>query len=201
MHQFGAGVPAGGGYTTSDIPDQLSVAHDASAQWQVGRWQLAYRVSQSGQDNRQPGRELWDFTTLTHGGTLGVMAMSALTLGLDLGLEEQENKALSQVTHVRRGGVTGNWRPTARTTFDGSVSISRTENPGAGSDTHVSSVQVGIAQGFNLWRSSGGAPQGQAFLRFSRYSNELFNLGSSFAPPTQSFGTWNVASGLTLRLF
>jgi len=201
MHQFGAGIPAGGGYTASDIPDQLSVVHDASAQWQAGRWQFAYRVNRSGQDNRQPGRDLWDFTTLTHGGTLGVMAGTGLTLGLDLGLEEQRNEALSQVTHVRRGGVTGNWRPTALTTLDGSVSISRTEDPGAGSDTHVSSVQVGIAQGFNLWRSREATPQGQAFLRFSRYSTEMFNLGSWFAPPTQSLGTWNVASGLTLRLF
>lgn len=201
MHQFGAGVPVGGGYTASDIPDQLSVMHDASAQWQAGRWQFGYRVNQSDQDNRQPGREPWDFTTLTHGGTVGVMASSALTLGLDLGLEQQQNKALSQVTQVRRGGLTGNWRPTASTTFDGSVSVSRIEDPGAGSDTHVSSVQAGIAQGFNLWRSSGPPPRGQAFLRFARYSNELFNLGPSFAPPTQSLGSWSVTSGLTLRLF
>ncbi|MBI4540542.1 MAG: hypothetical protein HY704_13660 [Gemmatimonadetes bacterium] len=201
MHQFGAGIPTGGGFTASDVPDQLSVVQDVSVQWQVKQWQLAYRVNQSDQDNRQPGRELADFATLTHTIAVGVMAGSTLSLGLDLGLERQENQELGQVNHVRRAGVTGNWRVTANTTLDGSIRASRTEDPGAGSDTHVSSVQGVIAHGFNLWRATDGTPRGQVFLRFARYSSELFNLGGSFAPPTQAFGTWNVASGLTLRLF
>jgi hypothetical protein len=200
MHAFGAGIPTGGSFTASDIPDQVTLVQDASAQWQVKQWQLAYRVNQSDQDNRQPGHELADFSARTHGVTVGVTTGSTLTLGLDLGLERQENKQLSQVNHVRRAGVTGNWHMTPVTTLDGSISLSRTEDPGAGSDTHVSSLEAGIARGINLWRSTSDTPRGQAFLRFSRHSNELFNLGAPFAP-TQSSGMWNVASGLTLRLF
>ena len=97
--------------------------------------------------------------------------------------------------------MTGNGRITPVTTLDASVSLSRSEDPGAGSDTRVATVQAGIAHGFNIWHSTAYTPRGQAFLRFSRYSSELFNLGSSFAPPTQSLGTWNLTSGLTLRLF
>jgi hypothetical protein len=201
MHQFGAGIPTGGGFTASDIPDQLNVVQDASARWQVKQWQFGYRVNQSDQDNRQPGRELSDFASLTHGVTVGVMVGSALSLGLDLGIERQENKEWAEVSRFRRAAMTGNWRITPVTTLDASVSLSRSEDSGAGMDTHVATVQAGIARGFNLWHSTAYTPRGQAFLRFSRYSNELFNLGSSFAPPTQALGTWNLTSGLTLRLF
>lgn len=201
MHQFGAGIPTGGLYTASDIPDQLSLAHDAGLQWQVKQWQVAYRVNMSDQDNRSPGHTLADFTTRTQGVTIGVTASSSLTLGLDLGLERQENKELSQVNHVRRAGLTGNWRATSLTTLDGSVTISGTKDPGAGSDAHVSSIQAGIAQGIKLWHSADGSPRGQAFLRFQRQSNELINLGGFLAPPSQQGSLWNVASGLSLRLF
>ena len=104
------------------------------------------------------------------------------------------------MNRVRRAGVTSNWRPTSLTTLDGSFSLSRAEDPGAGSNTHIASTQAGISQGFNLWHSSNQASGGQVFLRFSRYSNDVFNLGSSFGP-TLSMGTWRLASGLTLRLF
>ncbi|MBA4072353.1 MAG: hypothetical protein C0497_11035 [Gemmatimonas sp.] len=201
MHQFGAGIPTGGLYTASDIPDQMSMVHDASAQWQVKQWQVGYRMNASRQDNRAPGHELEDRIAQTHGITVGVAVGAALTLGLDLGLERQENKQLSQVNHVRRAGLTGTWRVASLTTLDGALSLSRAQDPGAGSDTHVSSLQAGIAQGIKLWRSVDGAPRGQAFLRFARYANELFNLTNSFAPPSQQSGTWNVASGLSLRLF
>lgn len=201
MHQFGAGIPTGGLYTASDIPDQMSVVHDASAQWQVKQWQLGYRVNASRQDNRAPGHELEDLVAQTHGVTVGVAVGAALSFGLDLGLERQENKQFSQVNHVRRAGLTGTWRVASLTTLDGTMSLSRAEDPGAGSNTHVSSLQAGIAQGIKLWHSADGSPRGQAFVRFARYSNELINLTNSFAPPSQQSGTWNVASGLSLRLF
>lgn len=201
MHQFGAGIPPGGLYTASDIPDQMSTVHDASAQWQVKQWQVGYRVNASRQDNRAPGHEVEDLVAQTHGLTVGVAVGAALTLGLDLGLERQENKQFSQVNHVRRAGLTGTWRVASLTTLDGALSLSRAEDAGAGSNTHVSSLQAGIAQGIKLWRSADGSPRGQAFVRFARYSNELFNLTNSFAPPSQQSGTWHVASGLSLRLF
>lgn len=201
VHQYGAGIPTGGLLTAFDIPDQLSVVQDFSAQWTVQRWQLAYHVNQSDQDNRQPGHELADLASQVHGLTIGVTPDSGITLGLDLGLERQENKQLAQVNRVRRAGITANWRATPLTTVDGSLTISRTEDPGAGSDAHVSGLQVGIARGINLWHAANDLPRGQVFLRYSQRSNDLYNLGWSFAPPTQSNGMWNLASGLTIRLF
>jgi hypothetical protein len=201
MHQFGAGIPTGGTFTASDVPDQVTLVQDAGAQWQVKQWQFAYHLNESDIDNRQPGHELADFSTQTNGVTIGTTVGSTLTLGVDLGLERAVNEQLSQVSHIQRAGVTGNWRITPVTTLDGSVTLSRTQDPGAGSDTHVSAVQLGIAQGFNLWRSADATPRGQIFVRFSRSTNDLYNLGASFAPPTQSSGLWNVASGITLRLF
>ena len=201
MHQFGAGIPTGGLLTASDIPNQLSVVQDASAQWKVQSWQFAYRLNQSDQDNRQPGLELADFATQTHGLTVGVSPDSTLTLGLDLGLERLNNKQLAQVNHVRRAGVTANWRVMRLTTLDGSLTMSKTVDPGAGSDARVSALQLGIARSITLWRSADDTPQGQLSVRFSKFANDLYNLGASSAPPTMTSGTWNVASGLSLRLF
>lgn len=200
MHQFGAGVPTGGVFTAADVPDLLTTVQDASALWQVRNWQMAYRVNASLQDNRQPGRELADLATQTHAVTIGLMGVSA-SLSLDLGLERQENKELAQVNHVRRAALTGNWRATKLTTLDGSVTLSQTEDQGAGSNAHVSSLQAGILQGLTLWHANPDAPRGQIFLRFTRQSNDLYNLSAPFAPPTQSSAMWTLASGLTLRLF
>ncbi|MBW7934234.1 MAG: hypothetical protein H3C62_11665 [Gemmatimonadaceae bacterium] len=201
MHQFGAGIPSGGLYTASDIPDQMNVVHDVGVQWQVKQWQVGYRLNASRQDNRAPGHGGEDLAAQTHAITVAGAVGATLTLGLDLGLERQENKQFSQVSHVRRAGLTGTWRVKPLTTLDGALSLSRTEDPGGGSNTHVSSLQAGIAQGIRLWHAADGSPRGQAFLRFARYSTELINLSNSFAPPSQQSGTWTVSSGLSLRLF
>lgn len=201
MHQFGAGIPSGGLYTAADIPDQMTVVHDVGAQWQVKQWQVGYRLNASRQDNRAPTHEPEDLVSQTHAITLGGAVGTAVTLALDLGLERHESKQFNQVSHVRRAGLTGTWRVRSLTSLDGALSLSRTEDPGGGSNTHVSSLQAGIAQGIRLWHSADGSPRGQAFLRFARYSTELFNLTNSFAPPSQQSGTWTVSSGLSLRLF
>lgn len=201
LHQFAPGIPAGGSFTASDIPDLLSFVQDASAQWHVRQWQLAYRMHRSDQDNRQVGRELADVATRTHGVNVGVTAGPDLTLALDLGLERQQYKEFSQVNHVRRAGLTGNWRVTPVTTFDGSVTLSKTEDTGVGSNTHDSAIQAGVARGVNFWRSTEETPRGQFFVRYTRHTNALFDLAVPSGPPTQSAGMWNIGSGLTLRLF
>ena len=199
MHQFGAGIPTG--FSASDIPDQMSVIHDASAQWQVKQWQFGYHLNVSEQDNRQPGHEQSDFGATTQGLTVGVMVAASLSLGTELGIERQNNKEFALINTLRRASASANWRINELTTIDAAFNISHAVDPAAASNTHVGSAQAGISRSFNLWHSTDSTPRGQAFLRFSRYSNDVFALGSSFGPPTLAMGTWHIASGLTLRIF
>lgn len=201
MHQFGVGVPTGGGFSASDIPDQQTTIQDAGLNWQIDQWQLGYRVNQSDQDNRQPGFETADASTRTHGVTVGVTPRSNLRVGLEIGVERQDNKKLAQKNYLRRGAINANWNVTPVTTLDGSLTLSSTQDRGADGDTHLSAVQLGIARGINLWRSESPTPRGQVFLRFTKRDNRLISISAPFDPPRQEGGVWNVASGLTLRLF
>jgi hypothetical protein len=200
MHGFGAGVPVGGVYTAFDIPDLLSTVHDASAQWQVRNWQVAYRVNASCQDNRQLGREHADLTAQTQAVTLGVTLGATASMTLDLGRERQENREFSLVNHLRRAAVTGTWRPSPLMSFDAAATISRSDDHGTNASTHVSSVQAGVSRTLVLWRATPDTPRGQVFLRAARQSSDLYALLTPFAL-LQPSGMWTLSSGLTLRLF
>jgi len=201
MHQFGLGVPAGGGYSATGVPDPLATVQDCALPWPCPQFQFGYRVNQADQDNRQPGYETADASTRTHGLTMGVTPRSNLRLGLELAVERQNNKQLAQVNFVRRGAINANWTLTSVTTIDGSLTLSSAQDRGANGDTRLSALQFGIARGINLWRSESATPRGQLFLRFAKRDNRLISISAPLDPPGQKGGVWNVASGLTLRLF
>lgn len=200
QHPFGAGTPADGGFTASDVPDQLNVQQSLDAQWQLKQLQLAYHVDQSSEDNRQPGFELADITTRTHRVTVGGPVGSSLRLALDLGIERQEFKELAQLARLRKAGLTGNWQMTPFTRLDGSITLHRTNDTRIGSNTHVSSLLLGLARDIRLWHSTDGIRRGQLWLRFTRQANDVYDLANPLSPPAQSAGWWRLASGLTLRL-
>src|SRR5262249_26626589 len=57
-HQFGAFLPIKGEFRPDQIPNQISLNYNLSADWQFTKWRLGYRFNRSLQNNRQPGREL-----------------------------------------------------------------------------------------------------------------------------------------------
>ncbi|MGI9066168.1 MAG: hypothetical protein ACR2HX_07180, partial [Pyrinomonadaceae bacterium] len=59
-HAYGAFLPSGGGFSLSHVPDQASTNQTGSAEWSRSKWRFSYRVNESFQDNRQPGRERAD---------------------------------------------------------------------------------------------------------------------------------------------
>ncbi len=201
-HQYGTGLAANASFAPSDVPDQLSVVQDASAQWQVNKWQLGYRYNKSTQDNRQPGRALADFAARTHGLTVAVTPRTNLDLGVEFNLERHDDLEYVQVSRLRRLSMTGNWRAGALLTLDLLASVSSNDDPAAGHDTHLSELRAGIARQFNLWHRKADAPTGQAYLRFARQTDRLLQYGPPLlGPPSQSGAFWNLTSGLTLRVF
>jgi hypothetical protein len=112
IHQFGARVPAGGGFEfdLAAIPDQIGTNQNISADWQFEKVRLGYRLNHSLQNNRQPGRESADFINLIHGLSLGITPTASLDLAFDLNIESAGNKELARVDRTFRVGPNINWR-------------------------------------------------------------------------------------------
>ncbi|CAN5903899.1 hypothetical protein BH11GEM1_BH11GEM1_27730 [soil metagenome] len=200
VHPYGAGIPANSAFTASDVPDEMDVVHDVSAQWQTTRWQLAYRFNQSTQDNRQPGRELADFRASTHGVTVSFAPSPALDVGVTLNRDVHANLELAQLSRLQRVGFTGAWRATSLLKVDGAMTVSRNADFGAAANTHLSELNIGAAHGIKFRRSSDAPPSGQVFVRYSKRADDVYSL--ALVPlATLSGDMWNVTSGLSLRLF
>ncbi len=83
-HQFGANQPveALSGFDPSEIPDQLTTSHKFGTAWSIDNFSLSYQYSNTFQDNRQPTRELADFSTMNHQVSIAWQVNPRLNLAL-----------------------------------------------------------------------------------------------------------------------
>lgn len=122
-HQRGLGLPVNSGFDSlSQVPDQLSINQNFTAEWQWPKLRMGYRLNHSLQDNRQPGRELADLRNLVHGFTLGMNPTTALDLNLELNAESAENNEMQRTDRLWRLGPNFTWRMTPRATLMGTLS-------------------------------------------------------------------------------
>lgn len=190
-HQFGAGLPVGGGFDPSHVPDQASVNHTLSASWSLAQWlSLGYRLNRSHQDNRQPGRENADFTNRTHGLTAGVRPLPTLSFDLSLDLESAENHERDETEDTWRAGLRTSWMPLDRSILGFGVSRTVSEDDAATRrrastllDAQWSSFVPGLS------RLGGGY-----FLRFARAIGETRDDVFDFDDRQE---TWTFSSGLS----
>jgi hypothetical protein len=117
VHQFGASLPINGGFQASNVPDQISLNYNLSADWQFTKWRLGYQFNRSSQDNRQPGRELADLENLTHGVTLGLNLTPALDINFEINDEQANNFEFRRADRTLRYAVNTNWRMTPWAAF------------------------------------------------------------------------------------
>lgn len=200
MHQFGAGVPVNSTFTASDIPDQVSTIHDASAQWQGGKWHASYSFHRAFQDNRQSGQEANDLSATNNVAGFGVTVVRSLDVGLDLSLERQNNLGSVQLGTVKRLGFNGNWKARTNTTFSGNLSTSLSDDDPRTQrlDNTEGRLEMSRAIGFLRSRQS---THGQLFVRFAKQAaNTLrFLQTDPFRDRARREG-WTLVSGLNLQL-
>lgn len=190
-HQFGDGLPVGGGFDPSHVPDQASVNHSVSANWSLAQWlSLGYRLNRSHQDNRQPGRENADFTNLSHGVTAGVRPLATLTFDVSLDLEAAEDHERDETEETWRMGFRTSWMPLDRSTLGFGVSRTVSEDEAATRrrastllDAQWSSFVPGLA-----------LVGGGYFLRFARALGETRDDVFDFDDRQE---TWTFSSGLS----
>lgn len=202
VHQAGAGIPVNADFQASHVPDQVSWMRGYSAQWQHSRWRFSYQHNRSRQDNRQAGRERSDLTSRINMLNLGVMLRSNLDIGVEGGIERQENLELTQIARLWRSGVNVDWRVTADASVNAATSFTKSHDEPRTSESENTDLRLEISHRFDLLRNAGAAKRGQVFLRFARQGADLQQFGDpALTPLTQTRGAWTLASGLNFRLF
>ena len=202
-HQFSDGVPTNGDFRPVDLPDQVSLVHDAGMQWLIGRWRASYRVNANVQDNRQPGRERSDFAARSNAMSLGTSLGQRVDVSLDGNLEHRRNKELDQTNRVHRVGTVVNWRPDTHTAFATTLSLTREKDEPQTTSTTHGEYRVDLSRTITLRKPSGqsGGTTGQLVLRYARTQVDAEQFTNAVAGPRTSSAQWTLSSGISLRLF
>ena len=197
-HQFGAGIPVDSGFSASHVPDQVSLNHAGGLEWQGNRWRLGYRLGQSDQDNRQPGRERADFTNLIHGIALGHAPHRRLDLNFDLSSEKASNQELDEMARTERYGVGFVLRVTEWLTLTGGASRTEGETEPVARESEATIADLQAA--FRL-RLVGGERHGiaaQPYVRYAYQDTASRDLQFGFASDVDS---WSINSGISLSFY
>ncbi len=194
VHQLGSGIPINAEFRPDLVPDQISVNHNFTAEWQFEKWRAAYRFNRSFQNNRQPGRDFADFLNLINGVTIGYTPRASFDLNLDINAEQAKNFELSRLDRTLRFAVITNWRMTSRSTLSlnlstiGAGDLARTSDSRAIEGDAQWSYRFGYEQ--TRWKKF----QGQFFVRyanrFARSRDRVFLLNNLVR-------TWTVNLGVS----
>lgn len=192
-HQFGVAVPDNGEFSDSHVPDQVSLRHLAGAEWQGSRWRLAYELSFSHQDNRQPGRESDDFEQRNHALRLSLSPLPTLDIGLELARESAEAMAAAEIVRTERPGASFLWRASDRLQWSGSQSRTETDGADSRAVSRVSTLEGGYRLSFG--REGGHGIGGQLF---ARYTDEDVQQDDTLFDFSFDRREWAVQVGLNL---
>lgn len=169
VHQFGANVPFPdlSGFDPTEIPDQISIDHQFSAEWSSQNWSLSYTLSHSSQDNRQPSRELADFITTDHQLAFSLQPTSTLQLNVGYGFNRANSveEGITRVTHGPTLGLTWQFFPNASLALNYNLTI----NSDSLNQSFARSDALEAALNWQFQVGQSGT--GNAFLRFSRQTN------------------------------
>lgn len=173
IHQFGAAIPVRGGFEIDRgaIPDQVATSQAFTADWQVQKLRLGYRLNHSLQDNRQPGFAQADLAGLVNGFNIGLAASGALDLGLDINDERADNRGARTLDHTLRLAPTMNWRMNKRMTFASNFSTTRAADEARTKRNRNIEFDLQWTYQFGFERDRLRRLQGQFFTRYAnRYA-------------------------------
>ena len=173
IHQRAASIPVNGGFEVnpSTIPDQVSSNQNMSADWQVRQVRWGYRFNRSFQDNRQPGRQLADFRTITNVWSLGLQPSARLNINLDVGWDSAVSKEQNRTDRTFRVGPNVNWTMTNSMVLTGSLSATTLANLAGTSRNRSTELDLQWSYRLGLDKGPHKKVQAQFFVRYSnRYA-------------------------------
>ncbi len=197
-HQFGTGVPDGGGFNETHVPDQVSTNHTGGVEWQVSGLRWGYRVNYSLVDNRQPTREQADALNVAQAANLGVPVGAWLDASGEYGWERSEAKQTGTVDRTKRASATLGLRPFRNGTLAGTASRTETADDASTRESLNWVVNVEAGWRFEPPRKGTHGISGQISLRYGWSSSRSRDLVQGIDTFRK---TWVVSSGVSLSLF
>ena len=192
-HQFGDALPVNSDFSASHVPDQVSGNHSASADWQLSRWRIGYRLGQSSQDNRQTGRENADLKNLINTFTVGFNPYPRLSTYFDVNLERAKNDETGRLDLTRRFGLNLNWQATDHLTFVSLLNTTRVHDREDTSENKSYGINLETSYRFGIFKTS----QGQLYLR---YANQVGETSDTIFGIHQRLEGWTITSGVNFSL-
>ncbi|HXI13018.1 MAG TPA: hypothetical protein VNM92_10265 [Thermoanaerobaculia bacterium] len=196
-HQKGSGLPPNSDFEPANLPDQISLNGGASLAWQVGIFQIGYRIGKTLQDNRQIGRERADFDTSTNAVTIGFAPGQRLNVSFDVSREENGSEEDGKRDRTNRFGTNVSWTLFGQTALAGNISQTLGNNNLGTSNQRGTDGFLELASGFKVPLGA-QKRQGRAFVRFAdqraRSKDLVFGTSSDRQGAT-------VTSGVTFSLF
>jgi hypothetical protein len=192
-HNYGAFLPVNAGFSLSHVPDQASVSQSLNADWSHPKWRFSYRLNESFQDNRQPGRERADLRNLVHSFVVGLTPSQRFNISLDLSSERAQNLELAQVDKNFRAGVQLNFNTTKNSAFAATISSAFGGDAASLRRSRNADLDLQWSTRFNLyekerWRKV----QAQFFVRYAnRYASardQIFFFNNLTKVQTMSAG-------------
>ncbi len=200
VHQFGAFLPVNGGFQPTNVPDQISLNYNVSADWQISKFRLGYRFNRSSQDNRQQGRELSDLENLIHGLSFGLNPAPSLDLNFEVNHEDANNLEFRRTDRTLRYAVNANWRMTPWAALAVNVSTI-----GAGDLARTSSSRAIEGDAQFSYRFDGEHPGWQRIFAnrlqaqfFVRYANRFARARDLLFAINSINKVWTLNTGVNL---
>jgi hypothetical protein len=200
IHQFGAAIPVRGGFELdpASVPDQVGTVQGLSADWQIEKWRVGYRLNHSFQNNRQPLAAKSDFANLINGFTVGVSASKSLELNLDINRESAHSLETATIDRTLRFAPGINWQMMKQATFSSTISTTLAGDAAETKRNRNIEFDTQWAYRFGFEKDRFRKMQGQFFIRYAnRYARARnFPISLNDLQKTQIVNT-----GLSLNLF
>lgn len=197
-HQRGIDLPVNSGFDESHVPDQVSLSQNLGLAWSWHRWNLGYALGLSDQDNRQTGREEADFSAVTHGVSVGILAHRLLDLRLDWAAESATSEERNEVETTQRYGLSVSSPITRWLAL--SCGLSQTVGDFDPGLRESESTSVDLQASLRLERASdhGHGARSQLFLRYAYQRSVLRDPAFALDEATRF---WSLTSGVNLSFF
>lgn len=197
-HQFAGNDPQGGGFSPTQLPDQVSLGHTAAVEWNAGPARFGWQLNYSDQDNRQVGRETADFVNTANVASINLAPSPNFDLGLQYGWDRAAAKETGGVERTKRYQVTLGVRPLVPLSL--TTNASRTDG---GNDADTASSRIWIVDAQTAWRFE--PPRrgkhgltGQILLRYAFQETQTRDV---LLGVTTFRKTWVISSGISLSAF
>ena len=186
------------GFAATHLPDQANASFELGANWTGPTWSAAYALAHADQDNRQPGRERADTSSLTHQLSATRQLGERLALNAGLSLARQHSREQGSTQRTRSLMLGADWRPDERWTLGASANLQRGHDSLGTLRSDGWGLQGQVARSFEIpWIGSKPLPA-QVFVRYgtvtARERNSVFGSSSTIRQ-------WGLDAGLSITVF